>query len=60
MILKLGEIERAAGIVAAQLQPTPQIRWPLLDEASSARVVVKHEKSHADRGFQDQGRHHLR
>ncbi len=43
MILKLGEIERAAGIVAAQLQSTPQIRWPLLDEASGARVVVKHE-----------------
>ncbi len=39
----LGEIERAAGIVAAQLQPTPQIRWPLLDKASGARVVVKHE-----------------
>ena len=43
MILELGEIERAAGIVAAQMQSTPQIRWPLLDEASGARVVVKHE-----------------
>ena len=25
------------------MQSTPQIRWPLLDEASGARVVVKHE-----------------
>ncbi len=39
----LGQLEHAAGVVARTLSPTPQYRWPLLDEALGARVWIKHE-----------------
>ncbi|MFX4404423.1 hypothetical protein ABTA52_18895, partial [Acinetobacter baumannii] len=45
----LGEIEQAAGIVYAGMAPTPQLCWPLLNQALGAEVWVKHE-NHAPTG----------
>jgi len=43
------EIEAAQQLVYAQMDPTPQITWPLLGERVGAQVVVKHE-NHAPTG----------
>jgi threonine dehydratase len=44
MILpSLDAIEAAANIIHKIIQPTPQIRWPLLNERTGAEVWVKHE-----------------
>ncbi len=45
----LSELEDAARLVHARMQPTPQIRWPLLAARTGADVVVKHE-NHAPTG----------
>ena len=45
----LSELEDAARLVHAHMQPTPQIRWPLLAARTGADVVVKHE-NHAPTG----------
>ena len=45
----LTELEDAARLVHARMQPTPQIRWPLLAARTGADVVVKHE-NHAPTG----------
>src|SRR6478672_10864419 len=37
------ELEAAADIVYRAMTPTPQQRWPLLDERCGAAVWVKHE-----------------
>jgi len=39
----LCEIEDAAALVYRHLPPTPQYRWPLLDEAVGTELWVKHE-----------------
>jgi len=39
----LSEIEEAAWLVYRHMPPTPQYRWPLLDEAAGTEVWVKHE-----------------
>lgn len=39
----LPELEAAAALVHRTVPPSPQIRWPLLDEATGATVIVKHE-----------------
>ena len=39
----LAELERASAIVHVVLPPTPQQRWPLLDQRTGAEVWVKHE-----------------
>jgi threonine dehydratase len=39
----LARLEQAAAIVYAAMPPTPQYRWPLLEQALEARVWVKHE-----------------
>jgi threonine dehydratase len=39
----LTELEAAAAVVHAAMSPTPQQRWPLLDERCGAEVWVKHE-----------------
>jgi threonine dehydratase len=41
--MRLGELESAAEVVHRAMPPTPQYRWPLLDERTGARVWVKHE-----------------
>jgi threonine dehydratase len=39
----LHQIEDAAALVYRRLPPTPQYRWPLLDEAVGTELWVKHE-----------------
>lgn len=39
----LAEIEAAAQIVYRSMPPTPQYRWPLLEERAGRHVWVKHE-----------------
>jgi threonine dehydratase len=39
----LSELEAAASVVYRAMAPTPQQRWPLLDERAGAAVWVKHE-----------------
>jgi threonine dehydratase len=39
----LDEIQSAARIVYSQMHPTPQYRWPLLEERAGRTVWVKHE-----------------
>ena len=39
----LDELDRATAIVRRHVPPTPQYRWPLLDEVAGSAVVVKHE-----------------
>ncbi|PIE07153.1 MAG: hypothetical protein CSA74_08475 [Rhodobacterales bacterium] len=43
------EIEAARALVYTQMDPTPQIAWPLLGERVGTEVVVKHE-NHAPTG----------
>src|SRR5262249_13376572 len=43
MTFSLAQIESAAALVHAVMTPTPQQRWPLLDERAGAGVWVKHE-----------------
>jgi len=37
------ELEEAAQLVHAQMPPTPQYSWPLINEAAGTEVWVKHE-----------------
>jgi len=39
----LARLEHAASLVHQSLSPTPQYRWPLLQEAMGAQVWIKHE-----------------
>jgi threonine dehydratase len=39
----LDELEEAAALVHEQVPPTPQHRWPLIDEALGTEVWLKHE-----------------
>jgi threonine dehydratase len=39
----LTELENAAALVHRSVPPSPALRWPMLDAATGARVVVKHE-----------------
>ncbi|HET7696170.1 MAG TPA: threonine dehydratase [Vicinamibacterales bacterium] len=41
--MTLTDLESAAAIVYDSMRPTPQQRWPLLDERAGAAVWVKHE-----------------
>ncbi|MGB2714510.1 MAG: threonine dehydratase [Vicinamibacterales bacterium] len=41
--MRLDEIEAAAAVVYGAMAPTPQQRWPLLDERCGTEVWVKHE-----------------
>ena len=49
MPLSLSELEAAAAVVHARMQPTAQLCWPLLCEALGTEVWVKHE-NHAPTG----------
>ena len=39
----LDALDRATAIVRRHVPPTPQYRWPMLDEVAGSAVVVKHE-----------------
>jgi hypothetical protein len=41
--IRLSQLEAAASVVYEAMGPTPQQRWPLLDERCGAAVWVKHE-----------------
>lgn len=41
--MTLSEIESAARVVYAAMPPTPQQRWPLVDERCGTEVWIKHE-----------------
>lgn len=41
--MTVAELDAAAAVVYAAMRPTPQQRWPLLDERCGAVVWVKHE-----------------
>jgi threonine dehydratase len=41
--MTLTDLDAAAAVVYGAMPPTPQQRWPLLDERAGARVWVKHE-----------------
>ena len=42
-VISLADLESAAAVVYRAMRPTPQQRWPLLDERAGAAVWVKHE-----------------
>ena len=42
-LFTVSELESAAKVVYAQLQPSPQIHWPQLSARTGAQVIVKHE-----------------
>ena len=42
-MLRRSEIDEAAAMVGSRLKPTPHIAWPMLAEATGAKVWVKHE-----------------
>jgi threonine dehydratase len=39
----LAELAAATAVVRRDVPPTPQYRWPLLDEVAGSSVIVKHE-----------------
>ncbi len=42
-MLTADELDRARRLVNADMPPTPQYRWPLVEEATGCEVWVKHE-----------------
>jgi len=48
-------LEDAAALVYRQMSPTPQHEWPLLAEATGARVWVKHENHTPTGSFKIRG-----
>ena len=53
--LTLSDLEAAAQIVYEQLQPTPQINWPLLSQRCGSQVWVKHENHNLTGAFKVRG-----
>lgn len=51
----LDSLEEAATLVYRHLAPTPQLRWPLLDQRAGAAVWVKHENHHPTGAFKVRG-----
>jgi threonine dehydratase len=51
----LGQLERAHGVVAAAMPPTPAYLWPLLSERLGASVIVKHENHTPTGAFKVRG-----
>ena len=53
--LTLDELEDAAALVHEQVPPTPQHRWPLIDEALGTEAWLKHENHTALGAFKIRG-----
>jgi len=51
----LGALEEAAALVYRHLAPTPQLRWPLLDQRVGAAVWIKHENHNPTGAFKVRG-----
>ncbi len=55
MSFTVEDLTYAADVVRRQVPPTPQYAWPLLAEATSARVWVKHENHTPTGAFKIRG-----
>lgn len=55
MQFSLEELEAAARLVHAQMDPTPQYAWPLLAEATGTETWVKHENQGPIGAFKARG-----
>ncbi|MES2153219.1 MAG: threonine dehydratase [Pseudomonadota bacterium] len=51
----LAELDAAAAIVYGAMPPTPQYRWPLLDQALGAEAWIKHENHTPTGAFKVRG-----
>ena len=51
----LAEIEAAAELVYQSMQPSPQLRWPLLDDRAGCEIWVKHENHNPTGAFKVRG-----
>src|SRR5689334_3054519 len=51
----LDSLEEAADLIYRHMPPTPQYRWPLLDERAGAAVWVKHENHTPTGAFKVRG-----
>jgi threonine dehydratase len=51
----LKQLERAQGVVAAAMPPTPAYAWPLLSERLGATAIVKHENHTPTGAFKVRG-----
>src|SRR3984957_7328491 len=51
----LKQLERAHGVVAAAMPPTPAYAWPLLSERLGATAIVKHENHTPTGAFKVRG-----
>src|SRR5260221_2374391 len=51
----LAQLERAHGVVAAAMPPTPAYAWPLLSERLGSTVIVKHENHTPIGAFRGRG-----
>ena len=49
------ELEAAAGLVHSQMMPTPQYRWPLLEQRTGCELWVKHENHTPTGAFKVRG-----
>src|SRR5437868_12930968 len=55
----LADLEAASALVHDVMAPTPQLRWPLLDERTGCEVWVKHENHTPTGAFKVRGGLHL-
>ena len=51
----LAEIEAAAELVYQSMQPSPQLRWPLLNDRAGCEIWVKHENHNPTGAFKVRG-----
>jgi threonine dehydratase len=54
-MLTADDLDRARRLVNAHMPPTPQYRWPLVEEAAGAEVWVKHENHTPTGAFKIRG-----
>ena len=54
-MFELTELEEAAALVHRTVPASPALNWPLLDAATGARVIVKHENHNPTGAFKVRG-----
>lgn len=54
-LFTLQELEQATALVHSQMPPTPQYRWPLLEQVTGTETWVKHENHTATGAFKVRG-----
>jgi threonine dehydratase len=55
LLPSLAELDSAASLVYEHMQPSPQLRWPLLSERCGCEVWVKHENHNPTGAFKVRG-----